>query len=58
MPESRRHIDPIMLMAMAGILGGLVGFAIWMWTETFVFLPVFLAAGLVAGIAVAESRRR
>jgi hypothetical protein len=51
-------MDPVMLMAISGVLGGVVGFAIWMVTDAFVFLPVFLAAGLVTGISIAESRRR
>jgi hypothetical protein len=51
-------MDPVTLMAISGVLGGVVGFVIWMVTDTFVFLPVFLAASLVTGISIAESRRR
>lgn len=56
--RTRRRMDPVVVMVISGLLGGAVGFAIWMITDTFVFLPVFLAASLVAGIAIAESLRR
>ena len=58
MAEGRSRTDPTLVMAIGGLLGGLIGFVIWMVTETFVFLPVFAAAGLVSGIAIAESLRR
>lgn len=45
-------------MVISGLSAGVVGFVIWMVTDVFVFLPVFLAAGLVAGIALADSRRK
>ena len=56
--RTRRRMDPVVVMVISGLLGGAVGFAIWMITDAFVFLPVFLAASLVAGIAIAESLRR
>lgn len=31
--------------------GALVGFIIWMVTDMFVFLPVFIGAGLTVGLA-------
>ena len=58
MVSSRQPVNPFSLIAGSGVLGGVVGFGIWMVTDSFVFLPVFLAASLVAGIAIAESRRR
>ena len=58
MPDTQRRIDPIIVMSLGGVLGGLTGFALWMATETFVFLPVFLAVGLVTGISIVETRRR
>lgn len=58
MAESPRHIDPLLVMTLGGALGGLTGFALWMLTDTFVFLPVFLAVGLVTGISIAEARRK
>lgn len=58
MAERRPRIDPTLAMAIGGLAGGLSGFVIWMVTETFVFLPVFATAGLVAGMAIAESVRR
>ena len=51
----RRGVDDVMI---SGMLGGVVGFPIWMVTDAFVFLPVFLAAGLVSGISIAEARHR
>lgn len=53
----RRHIDPLLVMTLGGLLGGLTGFALWITTDTFIFLPVFLAIGLVTGISIAETRR-
>ncbi|MDH3249466.1 MAG: hypothetical protein OEQ47_10915 [Acidimicrobiia bacterium] len=57
MAETRRHVDPLLVMTLGGATGGLTGFALWMTTDIFVFLPVFLAIGLVTGISIAESRR-
>ncbi len=57
MAHTRRHVDPLLVMTLGGAVGGLTGFALWMTTEVFVFLPVFLAIGLVTGISIAESRR-
>ncbi|MGD2059821.1 MAG: hypothetical protein PVF87_03055 [Acidimicrobiia bacterium] len=45
------EISPTILAA-SMLLGGLVGFIIWMVTDTFVFLPVFLGAGLAFGLAI------
>lgn len=58
MAEARRHIDPLLAMTLGGATGGLTGFALWLTTEAFVFLPVLLAIGLVTGMAIAESRRK
>ena len=58
MAERRSRIDPTLVTAIGGLAGGLGGLVIWMVTETFVFLPIFAAAGLVAGMAIAESVRR
>ena len=57
MAETRRHMDPLLVMTLGGAVGGLTGFALWMTTDIFVFLPVFLDVGLVTGISLAESRR-
>jgi hypothetical protein len=57
MTDTPRHFDPLLVMTLGGAIGGLTGFALWMATETFVFLPVFLAIGLVTGISIAETRR-
>lgn len=40
------------------ILGSLVGFALWMATDTFVFLPAFLGMGVVFGLIFDAARRR
>lgn len=58
MAVRRSGMDPTLVTVIGGLGGGLLGFVIWMVTETFVFLPVFLAAGLVTGISIAESLRR
>ncbi len=54
---SRRR-GPVTLIAVSGLLAGVVGFVIWMVTDVFVFLPVFLAVGLVTGIALADGQRK
>lgn len=56
MADTRRHIDPLLVMTLGGAIGGSTGFALWMATETFVLLPTFLAIGLVIGISIAETR--
>lgn len=40
------------------ILGALVGFAIWMATDTFVFFPAFLGVGVVFGLIFDTARKR
>lgn len=40
------------------ILGALVGFALWMATDTFVFFPVFLGVGVVFGLVFDAARKR
>ena len=40
------------------ILGALVGFALWMATDTFVFFPAFLGVGLVFGLIFDAARSR
>jgi hypothetical protein len=40
------------------ILGALVGFALWMATDTFVFFPAFLGMGVVFGLIFDAARRR
>ncbi|MCO5199489.1 MAG: hypothetical protein M9928_18870 [Anaerolineae bacterium] len=39
-------------LGMAG--GGLIGFAVWMATGLFIFLPVFIGAGLPVGYAIGQ----
>lgn len=40
------------VLAAAMLIGALTGFALWMVTDTFVFLPVFIGAGLAVGLAL------
>lgn len=40
------------ILAVAMLIGALTGFALWMVTETFVFLPVFIGAGLAFGLVL------
>lgn len=48
--RGQKDISPTVLAA-SMLLGGVVGFVIWMVTDAFVFLPVFLGAGLTIGLA-------
>ncbi len=50
-PPQPNEISPAIL-ATSMLLGALVGFIIWMVTDSFVFLPVFLGAGLAVGLAL------
>lgn len=43
--------------AVGMILGALVGFALWMATDTFVFFPAFLGMGVVFGLIFDAARR-
>lgn len=54
--EPRTNMTHIRPMILGGLLGGGTGFALWMGTGTFVFLPVFLAIGLVLGTAFGADR--
>lgn len=50
MNENGRELRPLPI-AVGMALGGLVGFALWIATDTFVFLPAFLGVGLALGMA-------
>jgi hypothetical protein len=54
--EPRRDQTDIRPMIIGGLLGGGGGFALWMGTDIFVFLPVFLAIGLVVGMSLGLPR--
>jgi hypothetical protein len=45
-------------LAIGMVGGGVVGFAVWMITGLFVYLPVFIACGFVVGYAATESHGR
>lgn len=38
------------------VFGGALGLVIWLTTDTFVFFPVFIGAGLTIGLAVGAER--
>lgn len=52
MPDQpqRDNVSPTAL-AISMLSGAVVGFIIWMVTDIFVFLPVFIGAGLTVGLA-------
>ncbi len=50
-----RDVRPIP-MAVGMVSGALIGFALWMTTDTFVFLPVFLGIGLALGLALGSRK--
>lgn len=58
MATRRRDSDRMVLMAVGGFVGGVLGLSIWVLTDVFVFLPVLLATGLVTGISIVESWQR
>lgn len=39
-----------MPMAAGMLIGALIGFALWIATDTFVFMPAFLGVGLAFGL--------
>lgn len=39
------------VLAVTMLAGALVGFIIWQVTDAFVFLPVFIGAGMTVGLA-------
>jgi hypothetical protein len=45
-------------LAIGMLLGAIVGAVIWIATDTFVFLPFFIGAGLSVGLAIGESMSR
>jgi hypothetical protein len=40
------------------LFGAVFGAFIWLTTDTFVFFPVFIGAGMVAGMALGGSKSR
>lgn len=48
----RREKDNLspMALAVSMLSGAVVGFIIWIATDTFVFLPVFIGVGLTIGL--------
>lgn len=56
MNDEDRGIRP-MPMAVGMLLGAVVGFALWIATDTFVFLPAFLGVGLAIGLVLGSARK-
>ncbi|HEX6301225.1 MAG TPA: hypothetical protein VF148_12230 [Acidimicrobiia bacterium] len=56
----RRNIDGVSVGALAAgmLVGALTGFAIWVATAIFVFLPVFLGNGVVLGLILQQAADR
>ncbi len=50
--ESRPGELSASALAAGMLIGGLSGFAIWMFTGTFVFFPAFLGMGVVIGLVI------
>lgn len=53
MNEPRPDLRPLP-MAVGMALGGLIGFALWIATDTYVFLPAFLGMGVALGLAFGQ----
>ena len=45
-------------MAAGMVIGVIAGFAIWMTTDLFVFVPVFIGIGVVLGMVFKEANDR
>jgi len=54
------HGSPLSVVAMAigMIAGALIGFVLWIATDTFALFPAFLGVGLVLGIALQSTMER
>lgn len=46
-----------MPMAVGMLTGALIGFALWITTDTFVFMPAFLGVGLALGLMLGGMRK-
>lgn len=53
---NRTELSP-MGFASGMLLGAVIGFALWMATETFVFFPAFLGVGVVFGVLFSTRRK-
>ena len=42
-------------MSIGMVCGALFGFALWMLTDTFIWLPVFIGCGLSVGMAIGSA---
>jgi hypothetical protein len=54
MPSNDENLKPARFAA-GMLIGGATGFAIWMVTELFVFLPAFLGVGVVLGLVLSAA---
>ena len=53
--DHKQDLRPVPLAA-GMLLGGIVGFAIWMATDTFALFPAFLGIGVVLGLVFSRAQ--
>lgn len=53
--DRRPELRPVPLAA-GMLLGGLIGFALWIATDTFALFPAFLGVGLVLGLVFSQAQ--
>lgn len=53
--DRRTELRPLPLAA-GMLLGGLIGFAIWIATDTFALFPAFLGIGLALGLVFSQAQ--
>jgi hypothetical protein len=54
--DYKQELRPVPLAA-GMLLGGIVGFAIWIATDTFVLFPAFLGIGVVLGLVFSQAQQ-
>lgn len=54
--DHKQELRPIPLAA-GMLLGGIVGFAIWIATDTFALFPAFLGIGVVLGLVFSQAQQ-
>lgn len=55
MADQQQELSPG-AFALGMLMGAVIGFALWMGTDTFVFFPVFLGVGVVFGMMFNAAR--
>lgn len=56
MDQSGNDLRPLPF-ALGMIIGALTGFALWLATDTFVFLPAFIGVGVALGLVFSSVTR-